>query len=95
MTVRYEVQIVNPATGRPKVWATHDTREPAEVEAAKLRRHGFWVQVRRIEVDDDQHAPDRHEEGGKALALWFYNIGARSMYETIAQFRRNPAWRSA
>lgn len=47
MTARYEVQIVNPLDGRPKVWDLYDNRERAESIA----------QVRR--VDADQHRDER------------------------------------
>ena len=32
---------------------------------------------------------------GKALAVWLYNIGARSLGDTQAAFNRHPSWRSA
>jgi hypothetical protein len=53
---RYRVEIVNPATGRPKVFSTHETREAAEIEAAKLRVHKMFAQVRL--VVDDRPDPD-------------------------------------
>ena len=45
----YEVQIVNPATGTPKTWSTHDARVDAEAEAIKVRLIGMFAQVRSIE----------------------------------------------
>jgi hypothetical protein len=65
---RYEVQIVNPATGKPKTFSTHDNREAAEVEAGKLRRHGFFVQVRR--VDDDPYSSRRRFLIAMFMAGW-------------------------
>jgi hypothetical protein len=46
---RWEVQIVNPADGKPKRWDTYDSRERAESVAATLRHHKFFVQVRRVD----------------------------------------------
>jgi hypothetical protein len=53
-TPRWRVEVVHPLNGRPKVWSTHDSRELAEVEAAKLRMHRMLAQVRRVDngVDD-------------------------------------------
>ena len=48
---RYEVQIINPADGKPKVWDSYSSRERAETVASTLRHHGFFAQVRRADVD--------------------------------------------
>jgi len=32
---------------------------------------------------------------GKAVAIWLYAIGARSISETQAAFARHPEWRGA
>jgi len=52
---RWQVEIVNPADGRPKIWDSYADRDRAESVAATLRHHGFFVQVRR---DDDEPEPD-------------------------------------
>ena len=51
---RWEVQVVHPVTGLPKVWDVYPDRERAEHVAANLRRHKFFVQVRRIDDPDDE-----------------------------------------
>ena len=83
---RYEVQVVNPIDGQPKLWDVYDNREAAEVVASRLRRHGFFAMIRRISDD---------REAGKALAVWLFGINARTLRETIAAFDRHPEWRSA
>ena len=45
---RWEVQIVNPADGQPKRWDAYDSRDRAESVAGTLRKHGFYVQIRRL-----------------------------------------------
>lgn len=75
MTAHYEVQIVNPATGRPKAWKTYAVRELAEVEAAKLRVHKFFVQIRCI--DDQVEAPE-HRGDRRRFLCWALMIGATS-----------------
>ena len=32
---------------------------------------------------------------GKALAVWLYNVGVRSLGDTDAAFHRHPEWRYA
>jgi hypothetical protein len=51
MTSRWEVQIVNPATGKPKTFNTYESRDAAEAEAeaAKLRAYRMFSQVRRVD----------------------------------------------
>jgi hypothetical protein len=49
---RWEVQIVNPADGKPKRWDVYDNRARAESAAATLRHHKFWVRVRRVDGDE-------------------------------------------
>ena len=55
---RWQIEIVNPIDGRPKVWDRYDSRDCAESVAGTLRHHGFWCQVRRVE-DDPEHRGDR------------------------------------
>lgn len=69
---RYEVQIVHPVTGTPKVWSTHANRELAEVEAAKLRVHKMFAQVRR--VDDAEQA--EHNGERRRFLIWACMLGA-------------------
>lgn len=66
---RWEVQIVNLATGRAKVFNAFDTREAAELEAEKLRRHKMSAQVRR--VDEPEYRADR-----RAFLIAMFAIGA-------------------
>ena len=52
--VQWEVQVVNPLDGKPKRWDVYTNRDGAESVAATLRRHKFFVQIRRV---DDEAAP--------------------------------------
>lgn len=45
--------------------------------------------------DDDTYRITTDPTAGKAVAVWLYCLGARSLRETDAAFRRHPAWRSA
>lgn len=36
-----------------------------------------------------------HDRASKQTAMWLYHLGARSLAETTAAFRRHPQWRSA
>ena len=67
---RYEVQIVHPVTGKPKVWATYANRELAEVEAAKLRVHKMFAQVRRVENESDPFTSRRRFLIAALMAGW-------------------------
>jgi len=60
-TPRWEVQVVNPIDGKPKVWDTYAVRDRAESVAGTLRKHGFFVQVRRVDGDVERHAADAPE----------------------------------
>ena len=70
---RFEVQIVNPADGKPKVWDSYSTRERAETVAATLRHHGFFVQVR---VAEDQPEIPEHNGDRRAFLIWACMLGA-------------------
>jgi hypothetical protein len=71
MTARWRVEVLHPVTGRPKLWATHDTREAAEIEAAKLRAHRMFAQVRRIDDEQPEHNGER-----RAFLIWACMLGA-------------------
>ena len=43
---------------------------------------------------DAQSLP-QHGAAGKAFAVWFNRIGARSLADTQAAFDRHPSWRGA
>jgi len=52
---RWQVQIVNPDTGKLKVWSGYANLERAESVTATLRHHGIWAMVVRV---DDEPEPD-------------------------------------
>ena len=60
-TPRWEVQVLNPIDGKPKVWDTYAVRDRAESVAGTLRQHGFWCQVHRVDDGDERHAGDAPE----------------------------------
>ncbi len=50
----WQVQIINPANGKPKVWGSYPDRDRAQSVAATRRHHRFFAQIRRIdEAPDD------------------------------------------
>ena len=64
MSPRYRVEIVHPVSGKPQVWDVYPTRERTVDIAAMLRKHGFYAQIRRHEVDDDPpKQPEQPEHG--------------------------------
>ncbi len=71
---RYEVQIVHPVTGKPQRWDVYDTRERAEIQAARLRAHKLFAQVRR--VDDDRAEPPEHNGERRRFLCWALMLGA-------------------
>ena len=46
-------------------------------------------------TDTINTTPPETNAQGKSLAVWLFNIGARSLVETTAAFRLRPEWRSA
>jgi hypothetical protein len=57
MSACYEVQIIRPQDGKPQLWDRYDSREHAEAQAAKLRAHRMFAQVRRVDDDPDPERP--------------------------------------
>ena len=63
---RWQVEIVHPVDGKPKVWDSYADRERAEQIARMLRKHGIFAQVRR--VDGEVEAPNTTAIGGDFCA---------------------------
>lgn len=73
MSSRWQVQIVHPVTGKPHTWDTYDTRERAEDQAARLRVHKFFAQVRRI--DSAQPESPEHRNERRRFLCWAVMCG--------------------
>jgi len=70
---RYEVQIVNPADGTPRIWDVYADRERAESVAATLRHHGFFAQVHRVDAEPEQ---PEHNGDRRRFLVWALMLGA-------------------
>jgi hypothetical protein len=55
---------------------------------------GCTVEARGVTKTHDASVP-HDAPAGKAVAVWLYCIGARSLRETQAAFDRHPSWRAA
>jgi len=88
-SARWQVRIVNPETGKPKVFNTHGSRELAEAEAAKLRAHKMFAQIRRVDVEPE------FRNSRRAFLIAMFAIGAvpreRVVDRIVADLEREAA----